>query len=144
MDWNRVEGDWKRMKGKVKEQWGLLTDDDLTAIGGRKDQLEGKIQERYGYGKDQVRKEIDSWFSSAALVANDNAEELADQIEAIRADIQSLTSTVSRVANKQLGQAQDKAVEAMSNAEDAIRENPVSAVAIAAGLGFLFGIFTRR
>ena len=144
MDWNRVEGDWKRMKGKVKEQWGLLTDDDLTAIGGRKDQLEGKIQERYGYGKDQVRKEIDSWFSSAALVANDNAEELAEQIEAIRADIQSLTSTVSRVANKQLGQAQDKAVEAMSNAEDAIRENPVSAVAIAAGLGFLFGIFTRR
>lgn len=144
MDWNRVEGDWKRMKGKVKEQWGLLTDDDLTAIGGRKDQLEGKIQERYGYGKDQVRKEIDSWFSSTALVANDNAEELADQIEAIRADIQSLTSTVSRVANKQLGQAQDKAVEAMSNAEDVIRENPVSAVAIAAGLGFLFGIFTRR
>jgi uncharacterized protein YjbJ (UPF0337 family) len=144
MDWNRVEGDWKRMKGKVKEQWGLLTDDDLTAIGGRKDQLEGKIQERYGYGKDQVRKEIDSWFSSTALVANDNPEELADQIEAIRADIQSLTSTVSRVANKQLGQAQDKAVEAMSNAEDAIRENPVSAVAIAAGLGFLFGIFTRR
>ena len=144
MDWNRVEGDWKRMKGKVKEQWGLLTDDDLTAIGGRKDQLEGKIQERYGYGKDQVRKEIDSWFSSTALVANDNAEELADQIEAIRADIQSLTSTVSRVANKQLGQAQDKAVKAMSNAEEAIRENPVSAVAIAAGLGFLFGIFTRR
>jgi len=144
MDWNRVEGDWKRMKGKVKEQWGLLTDDDLTAIGGRKDQLEGKIQERYGYGKDQVRKEIESWFSSTALVANDNAEELADQIEAIRADIQSLTSTVSRVANKQLGQAQDKAVEAMSNAEDAIRENPVSAVAIAAGLGFLFGIFARR
>ena len=144
MDWNRVEGDWKRMKGKVKEQWGLLTDDDLTAIGGRKDQLEGKIQERYGYGKDQVRKEIDSWFSSTALVANDNAEELAEQIEAIRADIQSLTSTVSRVANKQLGQAQDKAVEAMSNAEDAIRENPVSAVAIAAGLGFLFGVFTRR
>jgi uncharacterized protein YjbJ (UPF0337 family) len=48
MDWNRVEGDWKRMKGKVKEQWGRLTDDDLTAIGGRRDQLEGKIQERYG------------------------------------------------------------------------------------------------
>ena len=44
MDWNRVEGDWKRMKGKVKEQWGLLTDDDSTAIGGRKDQLEGKIK----------------------------------------------------------------------------------------------------
>jgi uncharacterized protein YjbJ (UPF0337 family) len=144
MDWNRVEGDWRRMKGKVKEQWGLLTDDDLTAIGGRKDQLEGKIQERYGYGKDQVRKEIHNWYHSTALVADGDTEELADQIEAIRTDIQSLTSTVSRMANKQLGHAQDKAVEAMSNAEDAIRENPVSAVAIAAGLGFLFGVFTRR
>jgi ElaB/YqjD/DUF883 family membrane-anchored ribosome-binding protein len=122
----------------------LLTDDDLTAIAGRKDQLEGKIQERYGYGKDQVRKEIDSWYRSTALVADGDTEELADQIEAIRTDIQSLTSTVSRIANKQLGQAQDRAVEAMSSAEDAIRENPVSAMAIAAGLGFLFGVFTRR
>jgi ElaB/YqjD/DUF883 family membrane-anchored ribosome-binding protein len=69
---------------------------------------------------------------------------LADQIEAIRTDIQSLTSTVGRIANKQLGRAQDTAVEAARNAEDAIRQNPVSAVAIAVGLGFLFGVFTRR
>jgi uncharacterized protein YjbJ (UPF0337 family) len=48
MDWNRVEGNWKQVKGKVKEKWGNLTDDDLTAINGRRDQLEGKIQERYG------------------------------------------------------------------------------------------------
>jgi uncharacterized protein YjbJ (UPF0337 family) len=144
MDWNRVEGDWKRMKGKVKEQWGRLTDDDLTTIGGRREQLEGKIQERYGYAKDQVRKEIDDWFQSTALAANGDANELADQIEAIRTDIQSLTSTVGRIANKQLGRAQDTAVEAARSAEDAILRNPVSSVAIAAGLGFLFGVFTRR
>jgi uncharacterized protein YjbJ (UPF0337 family) len=144
MDWNRVEGDWKRMKGKVQEQWGRLTDDDLTAIGGRRDQLEGKIQERYGYAKDQVRREIDDWYRSTALATNGDADELADQIEAIRTDIQSLTSTVGRIANKQLGRAQDTAVEAARNAEDAIRQNPVSAVAIAVGLGFLFGVFTRR
>ena len=47
MDWNRVEGNWKQVKGKVKEQWGKLTDDDLDVINGRRDQLEGKIQERY-------------------------------------------------------------------------------------------------
>jgi uncharacterized protein YjbJ (UPF0337 family) len=144
MDWNRVEGDWKRMKGKVKEQWGRLTDDDLTVIDGRKDQLEGKIQERYGYARDRVRKEIDDWYRSTALVANRDTEELANQIEAIRNDIQTLTSTVSRIATKQLGRAQDKAVEAASNAKGAIRQNPVSAVAIAVGLGFLFGVFTRR
>ena len=56
MDWNRVEGNWKQFTGKVKEQWGQLTDDDLKVINGRRDQLEGKLQERYGYNKDQTAK----------------------------------------------------------------------------------------
>ena len=43
MDWNRIEGNWKQVKGKVKEQWGKLTDDDLDEISGRREQLEGKI-----------------------------------------------------------------------------------------------------
>jgi uncharacterized protein YjbJ (UPF0337 family) len=64
MDWNRVEGNWKQMKGKVKAKWGDLTDDDLDSIGGRREQLEGKLQERYGYAKDQARKEIDDWYAS--------------------------------------------------------------------------------
>lgn len=63
MDWNRVEGNWKEFKGKAKEQWGKLTDDDLAAIEGRRDQLEGRIQQRYGYAKDQVRKDVDTWFN---------------------------------------------------------------------------------
>ena len=71
-------------------------------------------------------------------------QELANQIDAIRADIQSLTSTVGRMANKQINRAQDKAMETANQAEEAIRQNPLSAVAIAVGLGFLFGIFTRR
>jgi uncharacterized protein YjbJ (UPF0337 family) len=48
----------------VKEKWGKLTDDDLTAINGQRDQLEGRLQQRYGFAKDQVRKDIDSWFST--------------------------------------------------------------------------------
>ena len=64
MDWNRVEGNWKQVKGKIKEKWGNLTDDDLTAINGKRDQLEGKIQERYGIAKDQVRKDVDDWYDS--------------------------------------------------------------------------------
>jgi ElaB/YqjD/DUF883 family membrane-anchored ribosome-binding protein len=73
-----------------------------------------------------------------------DTEDVAAQVDAIRADIQNLTSTVSRIANKQLGRAQDRAIEAANEAEDAIRRNPLSAVAIAVGLGFLFGVFTRR
>ena len=63
MDWNRVEGNWKQFKGKVKEQWGKLTDDDLDVISGQQAQLEGKIQERYGYAKDRARREIEDWYS---------------------------------------------------------------------------------
>lgn len=72
------------------------------------------------------------------------ADDLAAQIEAIRADMQNLTSTVSRIAGKQMNRAQDKAMETKQDAEEAIKRNPLQAVAIAAGLGFLFGVFTRR
>ena len=75
---------------------------------------------------------------------NPDVQELAGQIDAIRADIQSLTSTVSRIANKQMNRAQDKAVDAANQAEEAIKQNPLTAVAVAVGLGFLFGVFTRR
>ena len=61
MDWNRVEGNWKQMKGKVKEKWAKLSDDDLALINGKREQLEGKIQERYGLARDQVRKDVDDW-----------------------------------------------------------------------------------
>ena len=64
MDWNRIEGNWKSAKGKVKEKWGQLTDDDLTQINGQRDQLEGKIQQRYGIAKDMVRKNVDEWLKA--------------------------------------------------------------------------------
>jgi uncharacterized protein YjbJ (UPF0337 family) len=64
MDWNRIEGNWKQFKGQAKEKWGRLTDDDLDVINGRQDQLEGKIQERYGLAKDQAKKNVEAWFNS--------------------------------------------------------------------------------
>ena len=62
VDWNRIEGNWKQFKGKIKEKWGQLTDDDLDRIDCQRDQLEGRIQERYGQAKDQVRKDINDWL----------------------------------------------------------------------------------
>jgi uncharacterized protein YjbJ (UPF0337 family) len=62
MDWNRIEGNWKQMKGKIKQQWGKLTDDDLNIIAGRQEQLEGIIQERYGVEKDAARKQVEEWY----------------------------------------------------------------------------------
>jgi len=73
-----------------------------------------------------------------------DTDDLANQIAAIRVDLQNLTGTVSRIASKQVNRAQDKAVDVANGAEEAIRRNPLQAIAIAVGLGFLFGVFTRR
>ena len=61
MNNDRVEGKWKQMKGSLKSRWGKLTDDDLDVIEGQKDQLVGKVQERYGIAKDEAQKQVDEW-----------------------------------------------------------------------------------
>lgn len=63
MDWDRIAGGWKEFRGKVKEKWGELTDDELDQIDGNREQLEGQIQRRYGYAKDRARKEVDDWLN---------------------------------------------------------------------------------
>jgi uncharacterized protein YjbJ (UPF0337 family) len=64
MNWDRIEGNWKQVKGKVREKWGDLTDSDIEKINGRRDQLEGMLQERYGYGKDVASKNVDEWLKT--------------------------------------------------------------------------------
>ncbi|MBN9504148.1 MAG: CsbD family protein [Armatimonadetes bacterium] len=61
MNWDTVQGNWLQMKGKVKEKWGDLTDDDLARVNGNREQLEGVLQQRYGYAKDKAKEEIDNW-----------------------------------------------------------------------------------
>jgi uncharacterized protein YjbJ (UPF0337 family) len=61
MNWDRIEGNWKTFKGKVKEKWGKLTDDDLTVIAGKRDQLAGILQKRYGFAKDRAERELDEF-----------------------------------------------------------------------------------
>lgn len=61
MNWDQIKGDWKRLTGKVKEKWGKLTDDDLTAAEGRKDQLVGALQKRYGLAKEKAEEELDQF-----------------------------------------------------------------------------------
>ena len=63
MNWDRVEGNWKQFKGKVKEQWGRLTDDDLDRIEGRQEELAGVLQKRYGKSKEEADEMIDNWLA---------------------------------------------------------------------------------
>lgn len=58
MNWDSIEGNWKSAKGKMREQWGKLTDDDLDVIAGKRDQLVGSIQKAYGKTKDEAEQEV--------------------------------------------------------------------------------------
>lgn len=58
MNKDTLKGEWNQLKGKVKERWGDLTDDDLTKIEGKRDQLIGRLQERYGVAKDRAAEQV--------------------------------------------------------------------------------------
>jgi uncharacterized protein YjbJ (UPF0337 family) len=62
MNWDQVEGKWTQMKGSVKEHWGKLTDDDLNQIAGKRDQLIGKLQQRYGIAREEAQRKADDWM----------------------------------------------------------------------------------
>jgi uncharacterized protein YjbJ (UPF0337 family) len=64
MNWDQIAGSWKQFQGKVREKWGKLTDDDLTVVAGKRDQLSGALQRRYGLAKDEAEKQLDEFVSS--------------------------------------------------------------------------------
>jgi uncharacterized protein YjbJ (UPF0337 family) len=68
MNWDRIEGRWQQAKGKVREHWGRLTDDDLNIIAGRRDQLAGLLQRRYGATRDEIERQIREFESRIAGV----------------------------------------------------------------------------
>ena len=61
MNWDQMQGKWKQVKGLAKTRWGKLTDDDLDVVAGQRDQLVGRIQERYGIAKDEAQTQVDEW-----------------------------------------------------------------------------------
>ena len=61
MNWDRIQGNWKLVTGQAREQWGKLTEDDFDVVAGRRDQLAGKIQERYGVAKEDAEKQVTEW-----------------------------------------------------------------------------------
>ena len=57
-----IQGNWKEIKGKLKQQWGDLTDDDISRMNGTRQELQGMLQKKYGYQQDRVEKEIDNFL----------------------------------------------------------------------------------
>jgi uncharacterized protein YjbJ (UPF0337 family) len=62
MNANQLEGKWKQLKGTAKQKWGKLTNDDWDQIAGKREQLVGKLQERYGLAQEEAQKKCDDWI----------------------------------------------------------------------------------
>jgi uncharacterized protein YjbJ (UPF0337 family) len=77
MNWDRVEGNWKQVMGQAREKWGELSNSDLERAAGRRDQIVGIVQEKYGIAKDEAQKQVDEW--AKALKDEQKAEERAEK-----------------------------------------------------------------
>ncbi|HEU5293425.1 MAG TPA: CsbD family protein [Burkholderiaceae bacterium] len=63
MNWDRIEGNWRQFKGKARQQWGKLTDDQFERIAGKRDELVGQVQEAYGVSRDEADRQVKDWES---------------------------------------------------------------------------------
>jgi len=61
MNWDQIEGKWKQFSGAAREKWGKLTDSDWQVVAGKKDQLVGRIQQRYGVAREEADRQADEW-----------------------------------------------------------------------------------
>jgi uncharacterized protein YjbJ (UPF0337 family) len=68
MNWDQMQGQWQEFRGKVREQWGKLTDDDLDVIAGKRDQLVGVLQKRYGQAKEEIERQVSEFERRPTLV----------------------------------------------------------------------------
>ncbi len=64
MNWDIIKGQWNQMKGEARKQWGKLTDDDWDVAAGERDKLYGRLQERYGWTREEAEREVDNFFSN--------------------------------------------------------------------------------
>lgn len=117
VDSNRIEGSWAELKGKAKQQWGNLTDNELTQIGGKKDELIGRIQARYGYSKDKAQQEVERWLES-----------MGQSSETVMAQVAAARDGAKQVA--------DNFTTAMQKSID---KNPIATLGMVAAVAFVIG-----
>jgi uncharacterized protein YjbJ (UPF0337 family) len=125
----QLAGNWKQLKGRLKERWGQLTDDELQAAEGNYDHLVGLIQQRTGEGRQQVERflsELNEQTGGAMAKAAETAREYVDQArEAVRGATE---------------QVRYRASERYQDAQEMVRQQPAEAVAVAFGTGLLVGL----
>jgi len=131
-----IQGSWNKIRGKVKEKWGQLTDDDLAIHGGNVDQLVGRIQQKTGEGREAIEtflRELTSRGSGTVAQAAETARDFAEQAG-------SLVQGAGDRMREGYGQVAEVARERLDTAESLVRQNPMESVAAAFGVGLMLGL----
>jgi len=124
-----LEGNWQEIKGKLREKWGVLTDDDLQQARGNVDQLVGTIQRRTGETRDAIRKFLDG-------LADDGASSVRHAAAAVREYAETAADSVQETAR----QAQDSVMAGMRESRQVIRQRPIESVLTCFGVGVVTGV----
>ncbi len=131
-----VEGNWDKLEGKIKKQWGKLSDDDITQIEGSYDKLVGKIKEAYGETEDKVTKKIQSFLDDTDLenATHNGSDKLWDAVKEIKDKLEkSLVGSMRNIKNTSIGIEEDIVTY--------IKNNPVKSVIFTTLAGALFAKF---
>lgn len=131
----QIKGRWNEVKGRLKEHWGQLTDDDLRQAEGNADRLVGVVQQKTGATRSEVEKFIDSLFQGTV------GERASEAVQHYSDAAQHLASDASRYAQEQARRFSQQSADYSERVAQTVRTRPVESVAIAFGLGIAAGAF---
>jgi len=135
-----LQGQWNSLRGRVKEKWGQLTDDDLTMQGGNVDQLVGRIQQRTGEGREAIERFLGELTSRGGSAVSQATEAVGNFAQQAGDRLRDQYGHLADQARVQYGQFADQARDRYESAQDVVRHNPGQSVAAAFGVGLVVGV----
>ena len=135
-----VKGNWNQFKGKIKEKWGDVTDDDLERLRGQGDQLIGMIQEKTGVAREEIGNYVNSLTESASEFSKQAAETAREYRDIATERAQETAANVKASAERVAEQISDQAALGYEEAQRAVREKPAQSLAVCFGVGVLVGV----
>jgi len=135
-----LQGQWNSLRGRVKEKWGQLTDDDLQIQGGNVDQLVGRIQQKTGEGREAIERFLGELTSRGGSAVSSAAEAVGNFAQNAGDRLRDQYGHLSDQARVQYSQWADQARDRYESAQDVVRHNPGQSVAAAFGVGIVVGV----
>ena len=135
-----MKGRWNEIRGRIKEKWGQLTDDDLRQAEGNTDQLIGLIQRKTGEGREQINRFFESFTQSGSEGVSGMASQAQDAMHKATETVQRYGQDAQRYMNEGYEQASRQVQQQMHQAEEMVRQKPVESLAVAFGTGVITGV----